>query len=309
MTQCQQCGAKSQLFLCQNHIDDLAEMLTELPRWITYLHEAAVGQARLGSDMARQTRSDEAPLRFNERARTVLNRIHGTLVSWVRDITESRGMTYRQPRVVSVAFIGPLAVDQVRIDEPTDGALMALWLARHTTAIAGDNGAAICLSEISACIGDAERVVNRPQPPRLWGRCLSKVDGEDCATAIYGKRDAIEVRCPNPKCRTEYNAESLFIRNINASEYMHFTREELIGNQRTLHDERYWSGIMGELDEFVHYKEFQRWVKDGTLKPRRFRRPNGRCGFMRRGNDDVPEYLLADIRRVRRQRVGGKVGV
>ncbi|SBS73824.1 Gp75 protein (modular protein) [uncultured Mycobacterium sp.] len=282
-------------------------MLTELPRWITHLHEAAVGQARLGSDMARQTRSDEAPMRFNSRASDALDRIHATLVRWAQDLTETRGVPYRRPRAVPVAFIGPLAADQVRADTPTEGVLMALWLARHVTAIAGDDAAALCLSEISACLGDAERVINRPQPPRLWGRCLSKIDGQDCAIAIYGRRDAIEVRCP--KCKTEYNAESLFIRNINASEYMHFTREELIGNQRTQHDERYWSGIMGELDEFVHYKEFQRWVKDGTLKARRFRRPNGRCGFMRRNTDDIPEYLLADIRRVRRQRVNGKVGV
>ncbi len=128
---------------------------------------------------------------------------------------------------------------------------------------------------------------------------MHKVDDADCGTAIYGRRDAIQVICPNRKCRSVYNAELLFTRNIQACDYMHFTREELIGNQRTEHQDRYWTGFMGEMGEFVHYKQFQRWIKDGRLKPRRFRRANGRHGFNRRNSDDEPEYLLAEVRRVR----------
>ncbi|MBU8819562.1 hypothetical protein KL864_27120 [Mycolicibacterium goodii] len=276
---CQHCGKPAQAYLCGSCTDELRAMLTGLPRWIEYLTDAITGQARLGTGDSPRTKSDEQPLRINLRASSLGDDVHATLVAIVRTVEDSHGL---------------------RVTGPTDSASLARWLAEHVTALAAHEAAAEHYVDVQRIILDIEHRINRPVPPKLWGRCMATIDGKDCGTSIYGRRDAIEVVCPNRACRTTYNAESLFIRNINACEYMHFTREELIGNQRTEYADRQWAGIMGELGEFVHYKQFQRWLKDGTLRPRRYRRPNGRHGIGRRTNDDVPEYLLADVRRARR---------
>ncbi|UXA06568.1 hypothetical protein KXD96_28300 (plasmid) [Mycobacterium sp. SMC-2] len=113
-------------------------------------------------------------------------------------------------------------------------------------------------------------------------------------------RDAIEVTCPNPQCRTTHNIERLYNRTLNNADNKTFPRDVLIGNQRTDSPDRYTTGIMGELGEFVHWRTFARWIRDKQLKPAMWVRPNGRRGFYRHSPEDVPEYRLADVRKVKR---------
>jgi hypothetical protein len=48
-TKCQVCGAKSQLFLCREHTNELRATLEELPQWIEWLADEAVGRVRKAS--------------------------------------------------------------------------------------------------------------------------------------------------------------------------------------------------------------------------------------------------------------------
>lgn len=49
VTTCQSCGAKSDVYLCNRHIEDLRKLLADLPWWIARLDEAVVGQVKLRS--------------------------------------------------------------------------------------------------------------------------------------------------------------------------------------------------------------------------------------------------------------------
>lgn len=334
MTQpCQSCSGRATVYLCGTCVDQLRALLNSLVTGpvvtarpdgspvrssglLEDLADVILRRTKLGdgSGGGHRKRGDDNPGLYEpdtengKRTRQaeavmLLDAINNGLSTIVRDLCESRGIgVWRPLRTVERDFIGPLMPGWRRLPVGYVASSLdrASWLAANVGAIACDEAAGQWHGEIAGYVKRIESMIDRPQPLKLWGRCMSKLGEKDCATAIYGKRDAIEVVCPNGHCRTRYNAESLFNRNINASEYMHFTREELIGNQRTEHADRYWSGLMGELGEFVHYKQFQRWLKDGKLKPRRYQRPNGRHGFNRRTPDDIPEYLLADVRRVRR---------
>ena len=307
-SQCASCTATAALFLCARCQTELRAQLHELAHGpkvnghttaglLDACEDVVLRRTRLSTGGGHRKKGDEQPAPFapdeerldkdgqvipsrQEKAARLLISARNTLSTTIRDLCETRG---------------------VECPAIPDAGDMALWLAANIHAIACDESAGRIRAEVDSLVRAIQRVVDRSTPPKLWGRCLHRVDGKDCATAIYGNHNAIEVTCPNPKCKSRYNAELLFTRNINACDYMHFTREELIGNQRTEHADRYWTGFMGELGEFVHYKQFQRWLKDGKLKPARFRRPSGRHGQWRRNEEDVPEYLLADVRRVRLQ--------
>lgn len=299
--ECRSCSRACELFLCSLCTQELRAQLVSLAHGpevngrvtaglLEDLGDVVLKLTKLGDGGGHRKKGDEMPDPFEPdtekgrqtaqgRASTLMHAANNTLSTIIRDLCESRGVSC------------PRGLPPSR---------MAEWLAAGVHSIACDESAGQWRSEVDQLVRQIQRAVDKPTPPKLWGRCLHKLDdGTDCATAIYGKRDAIQVVCPNRRCRAEYNADLLFQRNIKACDYMHFTREELIGNQRTEHADRYWTGFMGEMGEFVHYKQFQRWIKDGKLKPRRFRRATGRHGSYRRNEEDIPEYLLADVRRVR----------
>lgn len=177
---------------------------------------------------------------------------------------------------------------------------LALQLAANVHAIARRLDAGACYAQIKALVDDIEKVINRPPAPRFCGQCDTMIDRKICGLALYAPRDATEVVCPNPLCRTVHNIEKLYNRTLNSADYKTFPRDVLIGNQR-VDAERYTTGIMGELGEFVHWQTFNRWIRDGQLRPRQYLRPNGRRGLTRHTADDTPEYLLADVRKIKRR--------
>jgi hypothetical protein len=188
----------------------------------------------------------------------------------------------------------------------SDLAGMALWLADNTTGIAArDDQAGQLHAALTRVVARIEQTVNRRVPPRFCGRCTTTItkDGrkQRCELALYARRDAIEVTCPNPDCRTVHNVERLFNQQLAESAYLRFSREELIGNQRTSDGDRYWTGLMGELGEFVHWQAFYRWVAPGGVlqRPDGFRRPDGRIGGTRHSPSDVPMWRLSNVRKAR----------
>lgn len=283
-SKCQRCGAKSQLFLCQPHIDELRDMFADLPRLAAHLAEAATGQTRLG-ERSRRTKSDEAPMRVNLKASDLLDHVNATLIRWVRDLCDSRGITYKALRIVHPAtVVGDAEPDEVVSEYSTDTAKLAFWLARHVDAVACDESAGDCFDEIHAHIGRILSMINRPVPPRFCGPCPTTDTVDDrrqCGMALMAKRDAIEVRCP--QCDSTHNVEELLRRLLAEVDHWRFTRKEILL-------------IMATLGDTLSERTFQQWRAKGTVKPRGWRRPDGRISLTHHGDGDEPVYRLSDIR-------------
>lgn len=283
MTQCQRCAAKAQLFLCNNHITELRDMFADLPRLANHLAEAATGQARLG-ERSRRSRSDDSPMRVNLKASDLLDQVNATLVRWVRDICDSRGVTYRALRIVAPSLECDLEPDEVRSEYDGDTAKLALWLAKHVDSVAADESAGMCFDEIHAHIGRILVTINRPIPPRFCGPCPTPDPVDDrrqCGMALMAKRDAVEVRCP--QCSSTHNVELLMRRLLADVDHWRFTRKEVLL-------------IMSTLGDKLSERTFQHWRKHNVVRPRGYRRPDGRISLTRHSDRDEPVYRLSDVR-------------
>lgn len=286
MTVCQRCAAKSQLFLCTAHTDELRDMLGDLPRLASHLAESATGQTKLG-EPSRRAKSDESPMRVNLRASDLLGQVNLTLIRWVQDICDSRGVTYRAPVIVPLSSDFDLEPGEIRSQYGSDTAKLAFWLATHTDAIAADEAAGMCFDEIHAHIGRILSVINRPVPPRFCGPCPStsaEDDRRQCGMALMAKREAVEVKCP--QCQQTHNVDALMHRLLGEVDHWRFTRKEVLL-------------IMATLGDKLSERTFQHWRKHGTVKPRGYRRRDGRISLTRHGDDDEPVYRLSDVRSAR----------
>ena len=288
MTKCQQCSAKSTLFLCNPHIAELRDMLNDLPRLAGHLAEAATGQARLG-ERERRGPSEEQPMRVNLRASDLLDKVNLTLVRWVQDMTEHRGLTYRAMRICPPGAYdgGELYSNEVVSPYDGDAAKLAFWLARNVTAIASGDDAGMCFDEISNAITQILVTINRPTPPRFIGPCPTEhpENGHKrCGVALLAKRDAVEVRCH--QCKATHNVELLMRKLLLEVDHWRFTRKEVLL-------------IMATLDDPLSERTFRHWRKVGAVKPCGYRRPDGRDSFTKRSDDDEPLYRLADVRRAK----------
>lgn len=272
------------MFLCNAHIGELRDMFTDLPRLANHLAEAATGQTRLG-ERERRSRSDDSPMRVNLKASDLLDHVNATLVRWVQDICDSRGVTYRALKIVPPGFAYDLEADEVRCAYTGDTAKLALWLAQNVDAVAADESAGDCFDEVHAHIARILAMINRPVPPRFCGPCPSSDPADErrqCGMALMAKRDAIEVLCP--QCQTTHNVEHLLRRLLAEVDHWRFTRDEILL-------------IMATLGDNLHKRTFQRWRKNNVVRPRGYRRPDGRISLTKHSEDDEPVYRLSDVRR------------
>lgn len=318
--QCQSCTAPAELFLCEPCIGELRADLLALaegpyittvgghtksggnwhierrtPGLLANLNDVVTRQTRMGGRGGHRKRGDEMPALYDldtadsgpdriklsqqGKASELQDAARNTLSTIVRDVCEKR-----------------------RIEPPpTTSAAAAKWLATHVHTLACDSGAGQYKSEIRALVRKIEKVIDRPPAPRFCGQCDKMIDRKMCGLMLYARRDAIEITCSNPLCRTTHNIEALYNRWLNYIDDQIVPREQIIGNQRVANPELYNTGIMGALDEFVHWQTFNRWAREGHIKPVRYQRPNGRRGFFRHGDEDVPEYRVGDVRRVKRK--------
>jgi len=90
---CGHCGRKSpDAFLCADCATELRDMLVGLPMWLNYLHDAAVGQTRLG-ESERRSSDQSTPMPVNISASELYSQVSMTLFRILQDICESRGVT------------------------------------------------------------------------------------------------------------------------------------------------------------------------------------------------------------------------
>lgn len=274
--------------------------------YLEALEDSVLAQTRLGDTKStRRSAGDEQPLRVNMRASRLLDDAHDTLSRWCRDLSESRAARWIPVRSVEPGFVGPLRKGWRRLPTgyvatPAD---MATWLAAHVHAIACDEGAGMCFSEVRNLIARIEKAINRPVPPEFCGPCPHSIDHDHdrscemnhphaCGTRLMARRGAVEVECPT--CGTVHSVERLINRLLADVEHWRFSREELIGSRSGD-----WAGIMGLLNEQVSKSAFYRWIKGGVLKPSGYRRPDGRIAPTRRSDADEPLYRLSRLRELR----------
>lgn len=317
MSNCQHCGAKATLYLCNSCSTDLRTKLVELPQWIDWLADTALKRTKLG-DGSRRGPNDDAPLPFEPdtensrqtkqgRASALLATVVTGLATIGLSICQRRGTNYRAAavRIAHPKFIGPLRRHEIRANTPSDlqlgiEGLPAWWLAARVDLIAADPDAGTIYAEIARFATEIEAVINPPVPMRFCGPCPTIVSDpetgrlHDCSTRLMAKRDAVQVRCP--KCKTEHNIDTIINRLLATVDHWRFTREELIGSRSGD-----WSGIMGLLEEPVSRRTFYRWRADGELKPNGYRRPSGVIGVSRRDERDEPLFRLSKVRELRRK--------
>lgn len=336
MNQCQSCTAPAELWICTQCVTSLKADLETLAKGplvasesgierrtqglLVDLEDVITRQTQMGTSGGHRKRGDELPDLFEPdaadstaekvkltrqgQASELLREARNTLTTIVRDVLETRGVEIRRAfKVVDRDMAGPLLPGWRRAGNDWRPTLpeIANWLAAHVHSLACDESAGQWKRDADGLVRKIEKVIDRPPAPRFCGQCDTKIDRKICGLMLYARREAIEVTCPNPVCRTTHNIEALYNRWRNAIDYQIVSREEMIGNQRAANPELHNTGIMGALEEFVQWQAFNRWIRDGHLRPVRYLRPNGRRGFFRHGPEDEPEYRVGDVRRVRRK--------
>jgi hypothetical protein len=106
---------------------------------------------------------------------------------------------------------------------------LALWLARHVTAIASDPGFAVCYREIRQITADIERIVDLPPASRCYGACptvLTDNNGERvCNTEIVVAPGAKTVQCHG--CQATRTVEELIALRL-GDPYALYTASEIL---------------------------------------------------------------------------------
>lgn len=261
------------------------------------LNDTVLRQTKTGNSSGHRKRGDEMaalyepdteksrPSKQGEASR-LLDVARNTLSTIVRDICETRGIDY----------------------PATTSAAAAQWLAEHVHTLACDDAAGLWKREIDGLVRSIERLIDRPRDPGFCGQCDTMLTDENgrrkmCGVAVYAHREAIEVTCPNRKCRTLHNIEKLYTRTLNSSDHRNFPKRVLLD-------------IMRGLETPISSDSFDRYVRNGYIKARMFLRPCGQCpecaaktrhrcergrhAFFRHGPDDIPEYRLEDLRNIKR---------
>lgn len=318
MSECQRCGAKSpNAFLCGKCEATVRDVLAELPQALDWLTDAAIGRVRMGDnggrrsarrkdldgektlaecierfpddseedlDRARRARSKAALAHalatggINARASELLAEINDSLQYWVRELCDARNAVYTPPRRTKWTALG---------------SEYAIWLRINVAAISASELAVDISGDIEGHLDDILEVINRPVTHRFLGPCPAWVDSgssvvpaSPCGARLHAPEDAVEVYCR--RCRTTHNVNRLLLSTMDEIRREPITFE-LICEANKL-----------QPDSFrIPLRTLQQWRSDDRLKVRGWRRPDGRHGIARHGEDDVPLYLWADVCKLR----------
>jgi hypothetical protein len=234
--------------------------------------------------------------RVNARASEQVDAARNTLTTWVRHLCETRGVTFMPPKSVGSAFAGPLQPGWRRLarDYRPTNAELCEWLAAHVKAIACDEAAGQCYEEIKTLIESIERLVNRPVPWQMLGKCTTwnEHTRTACGTDLRCREGTIEITCP--ACRRTHNTAHLKLMMMKELEREKFTADEIIKLNRRLPE-----------DYRISERTLRRWRKPGRngevkLKPCGYRRASdGREVINRHSEDDEPLYRWIDVTRAR----------
>jgi len=283
VTRCENCHADSATYLCADCQRTLREHLLRAPTIVDYLHDAAVGNVKLG-DNARRTPSDTKGVQLNPKASALAAKLEDTLRGWAENIAATNGIAITtRPRV------------------PRTPTVHALFLATHIKHLAAQRDSHQLLTTLRDDIRTALVLINRPIPPQFCGpcptiitdhsRCKGDCNGHrhDCGTRLMARRGAIEVRCP--ACGTTHNVEQLINHLLARADSYRCTIPEIHRVLRML-------GTPVPMRTLYHWAD----PKVGKLKPAGYLRPdNRRIGVARTSPHDKPVYRVADARKAREE--------
>ena len=136
---------------------------------------------------------------------------------------------------------------------------------------------------------DIERAINRPDPPRFLGPCITDPVPDDvmvdqrrsshdtrCGLALTAPRAAKDVTCS--QCHRTHDVAVVIEQLLDESGHMLLTVRELVDY------------VLPQLEEIVPVKTLERWIRDGQV-PVRGRNAKG-----------VVMVQLSDVRDTRAQR-------
>lgn len=245
---CESCEGRAQAFLCNACQRELAHMFESLarghimangqfgPGWLENLTEAALGQTKMG-EMVRHTRG-EHPLRLNQRASRMLDRVHAALI-----------------RLVQQYGYGPDQNSRATTRLVTHGSssVLAMWLVGQVPAIANTEQAGQVYLQVRQLVREIMKMVDRPLSQRFAGPCPTIVGHHQlCGVALMAHIEATEVVCPS--CSVTHNIDELRARLLRQLDGWTFTKRELFLVMRTL-------------NENVPSRTFYDWLAKGKLKP------------------------------------------
>lgn len=241
---CAGCGHRLRLALT-----DVPALSTELD--VTLSRQSAVGH-RVGS------RSAGAPLPYDTRASAVAHNLRNTLQTWVRLVADEK---YSDSRI--------LPADTV--------SAMAGWLVSEVEYLRHHEAAVEAVTEITAAVDDARRIVDRPADRVFVGVCSAVHNGISCTESLYARPSAHEVRCRTCGATHEVAARR---------EVLKAAVDDVLATPAEIARAVVWLG------DHVRPNQITRWVQAGRLVARaHYPTESGQRPLYRIG--DVLDLLLA----------------
>lgn len=276
MTDCQSCTRPTDLFLCQECTEQLANMLDQLP-WLLDELDARIqrlDRTSIGT-IGRQRRPDQLNVMDFDAAETART-IRKDLLKWVQTIAEQH--TGRKPPGLSTVTTKNLA----------------RWLKTNTTAIARLPLAGNLYRWTHRYVGSDQRggqlvkSIN-PTERHFAGLCPTVrghgPDGTpiDCGQPLYADIDERTTECP--ACHHEIDVERN--RRDTAAARDLRTADEILE-------------ILTNLDEPVEPKQLNAWIQAQRLRPKGWRH-DGAIVENRINHNSQPVYSLKRVQKLRRR--------
>lgn len=292
---CVICSRSTDAFLCWEDTKRLKSTLESVPWLDENLEVTVLRQDQLGKADTVKAKGTETPLVFNDGASEFRRGLRDTLTSWVRELCDSRGVTFKHidcDCTHPATFVGPLRPGERRERchlRPITTSDLAAWLAHNVVAIMHSEDVQHRYQEITVLVEKAVEWINRPEPPVYRGPCPTII-GEDrgrpifCATDLYADKGSAFAKCP--RCKADHDVYKIEQNLLGEMDGILMSAAEILRVTR-------------ELGEPIPRNRFYGWRKDGRIQPRAYRGRDGRITDRQREEDDSPLFRLGEARRLR----------
>jgi hypothetical protein len=158
-------------------------------------------------------------------------------------------------------------------------AAMAFWLANNVSAIACDEAAGLCFTEVQNAVDAIERMINRPHAAKYCGNCPAPIEDKHghqqvCAIPLYAEWDyrahqyPVEIECW--RCKAAHNVDRLIEQALNSVAGLLYSAGEI-------------QALMEEIGQPIPPRTWRYWRAEGKIAARSWR-------------DGEPMYWINDVR-------------